>query len=447
MPNPPNDRLRALLAECDWNTAQLAAAVRAVADQHGQNLHCDRSTVSRWLSGTRPRPPAPTYLLEALSRRLSRPVTATQAGLTRLQGDPLPSRLRWDGDPLRMLTELTHLQLQTARWPSITADPLSLGSLSVPDYAELSDRRRPARPTSRMRGVGAAEIEAVRTMRRVFSASSATFGGAHARTALAAYLAHDVIRWVHSPSDGDVHRGLLSGTAQLTVLLGNMCADSGADALAQHHYRTAALLAAEARDTDTYAIAVRTLGTHTDRLGHVGAARRLAQQAADTARRAPSAIQAYVQAQLAVSEARCENPRQALAALRTAERLHSQTGTTDDPFTSYSLAGLHYQRAETLAALGDRSGALTALAYSLRQRAADERRARALTHARIAELLMQLGHLEEACSHWRALLDDHSGLRSSRSAQAVRVMRQYLRPHQHRAEVGRLLARGAAFGV
>ncbi|MFI5987529.1 helix-turn-helix domain-containing protein [Streptomyces sp. NPDC051555] len=75
VPQTPNTRLKILLEETSWSQAQLASAVRAIGAEHGQPLACHQSTVSRWLSGTAPRPPEAAVLVEALSRRLGRPVS------------------------------------------------------------------------------------------------------------------------------------------------------------------------------------------------------------------------------------------------------------------------------------------------------------------------------------------------------------------------------------
>ncbi|MGW6456860.1 hypothetical protein ACWF94_13210, partial [Streptomyces sp. NPDC055078] len=48
----------------------------------------NRSTATRWLAGTHPRPPAPAYILEALSRRLGRPLPAVEAALHHRTGAP-----------------------------------------------------------------------------------------------------------------------------------------------------------------------------------------------------------------------------------------------------------------------------------------------------------------------------------------------------------------------
>ncbi|MFC8075607.1 helix-turn-helix domain-containing protein [Streptomyces sp. NPDC057307] len=60
----PNTRLGRLREEAGWSAAQLAYAVSVVAAEHGHDLTVNRSTVTRWLAGARPRPPPrpPTFL-------------------------------------------------------------------------------------------------------------------------------------------------------------------------------------------------------------------------------------------------------------------------------------------------------------------------------------------------------------------------------------------------
>ncbi|NGO74062.1 hypothetical protein G5C65_38250, partial [Streptomyces sp. SB3404] len=139
----------------------------------------------------------------------------------------------------------------------------------------------------------------MQTVTAFFAHTTTRYGGGHARTALVCYLAHDVIPWLHAPATDTTHRQLLTAGAQLSILLGDMCADDTRDALAQHYHRTAA------HDAATYAIALHAMSTHAHELDHHPAARALAQQAADAARHhAHPAIQTYTHAQLAVTEAR-----------------------------------------------------------------------------------------------------------------------------------------------
>ncbi|MEO3974476.1 hypothetical protein [Streptomyces sp. CAU 1734] len=452
MPLTPNSRLRLLLADAGWTGTQLAQATRRVAGEHGRQLACDRSSVSRWLAGAQPRPPAPAYLLEALSRRLGRRVTAQQAGLTRA---PLPApALDWEGAaPLTALTRLTETELDPARRALLGAEPFSPLAFAVP---EPLPRPRPPRTVSGMpdgpaesgdRRAGELDAERMEAMAGVFAAAADRFGGGPVRAALAAYLAREVTARLHAPAPERVHGRLLGKTAQLTLLLGRICADGGDDAVAQRYHGIAVRLAADAGDHATIAIALRAMATHAHDLGHTGTrVLQLADRACDHARYAPPVVQTYAQAQLAVTLAHHDR-RAALTALTRAERLYSAAGPASaGPFGTYSLGALHYQRAQTLGALGDHAGSVGALTASLRARGPGESHARALTHARLAETRLRLGHLDAALPHWRAFLDDYAALDSVRAARRLTAMRRALQPHRHYPAAAPLLIRAEAAG-
>ncbi|MET8825264.1 hypothetical protein ABZX40_35805 [Streptomyces sp. NPDC004610] len=342
---------------------------------------------------------------------------------------------------MHRLAELTHNQLDPSRGNPARAAAYSLSALAVPGWEDLLSQR-----TSRRAGVmagrrvGRAEVEALKGATALFSASTGAFGGGHARTALTAYLADDVTQWLLASARDDVHRQLLTRTAQLTILLGNMCADDDAHALAQHYHRTAAHLAAEAGDPHTHTIAIRALATHALDLGHQQAALALTEQAAATATRHASPLtQSYTQSQLALAHARAKDRPRALLALRNAELLHSHADQNpSDPFDSYPRAALHYQRARTLSALGDHPAADHAFHASLRVRAPQARLARALTLALLAESQLIQGHLEESVSTWRRFLIDYPGLRSARATTCLTTMRKALHPYSHHPAVVRL---------
>ncbi|MDI3390070.1 helix-turn-helix transcriptional regulator [Streptomyces sp. B-S-A8] len=76
----PNDRLRERLEEAGWNGAELARAVNAAGRQAGVRVSYDRSNVSHWLAGTRPRPSARDLLVRAFAKRLGRLVTVEELG-------------------------------------------------------------------------------------------------------------------------------------------------------------------------------------------------------------------------------------------------------------------------------------------------------------------------------------------------------------------------------
>lgn len=437
-----NTRLRTLLQEAQWSGAQLAAAIRQVASENGQRLTCDRSMVSRWLSGTTPRPPAPTLLLQALSRRLQRPVSPAEAGLSSAPSSVLD--LSWEADPLHRLTALTRAELDPR-----SRHTLSTGtySLAVPDVwrSHHLPRTAPRPGAAGAKGrSGRPEAEEMQTMARVFTEAAQLHGPGHVRSALATYLGRDVTECLHTSATEHAHRQLLVGAAQLALLLGNMSADGAADALAQHYQHTAAQLAAEAEDPATFAIALRTMSTHAHNLGHhTPAVLHLAERAADSARAATRTVGAYAQAQLAVMQAH-HSRRAALNALAASERLHEQAASaTAGPFSHYPAAALHYQRAQTLAILGDAPEATRALTTSLRLRSPAERQAATLTRARLAESCLTQGHLDTAVTHWQAFLDSYPALHSARVAGRLSAMRRLLHPHRRHRGTAQLLARAA----
>ncbi|MFJ1917006.1 hypothetical protein ACIOGX_34335 [Streptomyces sp. NPDC088147] len=441
----PNARLARLLEEAGWNTAQLAHAISSVASERGHDLTVHRSTVTRWLTGTRPRPPAPAYILEALARRLGRPLAADDAGLTHA-----PARIpdwSWEANPVHHLAKLTNSQLDPTRGGQLGVDVYSHTALTVPNWEDLLSRTTARRAgVAAGRRVGRTEVEALQSMTAFFAASAGTFGGGHARTALTAYLADDVTPWLLAEAGEVVHKQLLTQAAQLTVLLGNMCADDSADALAQHYHRTAAHLAAEAEDPHTYTIALRALASHALELGHRQPALTLTEQAATTAARHSSPLtQSFTQSQLALAHARAHDRPRALLALRTAEVLHSRADQDpSDPFGSYPTAALHYQRARTLTALRDHQAADRAFHASLRARAPRARRARALTTALLAESQLRQGSLEESLTTWKRFLDDYPGLRSARVHASLTTMRQVLRPYSAHPGVALLTEHAAS---
>ncbi|MFE3121366.1 hypothetical protein [Streptomyces niveus] len=445
MSSRPNARLARLLEETGWNAALLADAVSSVASERGHDLTVNRSTVTRWLAGARPRPPTPAYILEALSRRLGRPLTAADAGLTRA-----PTRTpdwSWEADPVHQLAKLTHSQLAPDRDTILGADVYSVAALAVPGWEDLLSRSWPGRArTVAGRRVGRTEVEALQSMTAFFATSAGAFGGGHARTALTAYLADDVTPWLLASASDHVHRQLLTHTAQLTILLGNMCADDNAGPLSQHYHRTAAHLAAEAEDPHTYTIAIRALAAHALELGHQQPALTLTEQAAATATRFSSPLtQSFTQTQLALAHARSQDRPRALHALHNAEVLHSHADQDpSDPFSSYPTAALYYQRARTLSALRDHPAADRALHASLRARAPQARRARALTTALLAESQLLQGHLEESLTTWKRFLIDYPGIRSARTTAALTTMRQVLRPYSAHPEVALLKEEAAS---
>ncbi|MFS0693862.1 hypothetical protein [Streptomyces nitrosporeus] len=439
MPRTPNERLRTLVRRSGWSHSRLAQAVRLVAAEHERPVLCDHTSVSRWIAGTQPRPPTSTFLLEALSRKLGRRITAQEAGLTRAPAAPLV--LSWQDDSLHRLDRLVEFELDPARVHLLEAGTYRPSALFPPD--PWSPLGSPAASPDPVTGrVGGAEVAQLRSLTELFALSIAQHGGQAIRPALAAYLAHTVTPWLRAPSSDTTRRELLAAGAQLTLLLAEACIDADGHAATQHYQQLAVRLAAGSGDHATVAIALRAMATHATGLGHRGpAVLHLTQRAVEHARHAPPAVRSYTYAHLAVVQAHHDR-RAALDALARAERFHTEgADAPPGPFTSYPEGALHYQRAQTLDALKDTPGALLALNASLRARTPGEHRAALLTHARLAGILLRHGHLERALAHWQVFVDEYPTLRSPRTHRLLKAMHGQLRPHGRHPGARDLLAR------
>ncbi|MEV6167714.1 hypothetical protein AB0L99_05750 [Streptomyces sp. NPDC051954] len=439
MSRMPNVRLALLLEAVGWGPSRFARALRKLADERGLPVSCHPTTVRRWLEGTQPRPVVAALILECLSDQLGRRITAQEAGLTRAPATVVdPS---WEADPVHKLIQLTRSELDPDRRILLGTGAISLAAPLPPDGVALP--RPPllqAHPSRLRRRPGPTEADQMRAMASVFAAMADQYGGQRVRAALAAYLAHDVTPLLRAGGSDRVQRDILSATAQLSLLLGNTCADSDHQTAAQHYHQIAVRLAAEADDHTVLTIALRTMATHAHDLGnHSPAVLNLAEQAVHHARRATPVTHAYARAQLAVLQAHHDR-HAAMRAYALAERLHSRGGTTPGPFTAYPPGALLFQRAHMLATLGDLGGTVAALTTSLRLRTPAERRAATLTRARLAETLLRLGHLDQALTHWHGFLEAFPTLHSAQAARRLSAMRQLLRPHLRHRPAADLLA-------
>ncbi|MQS07564.1 regulator [Streptomyces alkaliphilus] len=78
---PPNRQLAALIAEAGFSHAGLARRVDQLGLEHGLDLRYDKTSVTRWLRGQRPRGTTPALIAEVFTRRLGRRLSARDLGL------------------------------------------------------------------------------------------------------------------------------------------------------------------------------------------------------------------------------------------------------------------------------------------------------------------------------------------------------------------------------
>ncbi|MEU5219639.1 hypothetical protein AB0G79_26035 [Streptomyces sp. NPDC020807] len=453
----PNQALRGLLGEAGMSAAELAARVNAIAAESGLVLGYDRSTVAHWLSGTRPRGDATALVVEALSRKLGRPVTPADAGFLPAQRgrkdaahegrNPFGEGRDEDRDE-----DAAPGLGPSATWPTgHTPDrertergaPFRLAALRLPPYEQIATGPLPPRGKPEGTRLLASEVQGIEAMARVFHHVDITFGGGQGRRALVAYLASDVRPRLHRPAAPAVRRRLLAATGELAYLCGFMHFDDDLQGLAQRYYLVALRLAAENGAPSDYAVALRALSVQADALGHRREAVHLAESAA-ACLTGPRLRRAFVYGQLAVAHAGEGARHEALRALAHAETMMEREASPQDTAVgAYHQASLLYQQAVVRLRLGDERGAAAALSASVRHRPADERRARALVLADLARLHLRARRLTEALEAWHRFLDDRSALSSSRVDRAFADMRGRLRPYSRHPAARALLDRAA----
>ena len=436
----PNPWLRDALAEAGWTAQRLATAVNTAGAETGIKLSYDRTAVAHWLSGTRPRPPVPDLLAEVFSRRLARPVTTAELGLARENPDDagIPGHEQSAVDAGSMLTGLyTTAMLRAAAMPLYSLAGPTVSSWPGTAGQLLAHRTRADRV------VTPADADAAEHLARVLAAGDATFGGGHVRQAAAAYLAADLAPKLHARMNPRTRRRLFTAAAQLSYLCGFMCFDSLMNGLGQRYYRGALRLAAENADRAGYAITLRAMSVQAHCLGHHQYARALAETAAGGTWRPAPRQRAFLEGQLAVVCAADGDKAGALTSLTAAER-HLDQATSASPLTgAYHLASLAHQQAVVRELLGDRRGAIQSLEESIRHRPADERRSRAITLSRLADLQLYAGHLDRAICTWHRFLDDYPHLDSGRATAALHTLRSRIRPYARNPAAGILLQRAS----
>jgi hypothetical protein len=447
----PNNVLQELLTEARWTQDRLARQVNALGGEIGLSLSLDRRTVSHWLAGRRPRPPLPDLIAESLSRRLGRPLSAAALGLAAPAGDgsgpgaaagsgPAGRRARAAPDPLRALEQLSELA-ESGR-ESELGGAYSLAELAVRPWSAASAGAAPAHH----RGAAGAPLEpahvsGAESMARLFADSDSFFGGGHARTALARYLACYIAPRLRAPGSRALRSRMLAVAAELTRLCGAMCFDDERHALAQRYYLAALRLAVANGDPVGYAATLGALSAQAHALGHHEQARCIAQTALAGAAdgELPPSQQADLHAQLAVAAAAHGDRAAALDALASA-RLLQQAGAAGERRSAVQAD--HEAAVRTL--LGDLPGGIRVLSESIRRRPPQERRERAISLAHLAGLHLDQGHLDESIAVCHAFIDDYAHLHSARARSALHTLVARLRPHSAHHAARQLLARAAA---
>ncbi|MDT0347020.1 tetratricopeptide repeat protein [Streptomyces litchfieldiae] len=418
----PNSDLERLYRETGWTLRQFAQAVNRVGTEQGTPLRYREPSAHQWLAGHMPKKTVRPLIIEALSRRLGRPVSHSEAGFP-------ASSARSVGRPntVEGVIDLGRQDMDPSRRGVLGASLFSV-ALTVPDWPDVVGRMEAAR-TGQTQRIGMAEVDMVIAMTERISELDDQFGGRHARPMAAAFLVNTVAPYLRCDASESVRHAMMSAASDLCYLTGYMAVDEGVHGLAQQYYMKALELAGAAQDHLTYCTTLRGMSVQAVDLGHGNEARRLADAAAAASPQAGPRMRAFLAGQQAHASAQVGNRNDALQHLREAESAMDKAESQATAFGSYDPAALNYHTAQVRYELGDTGGAVEAMQQSDRLRPQIYRRIRVRNRAILAERQFEIGHLEAACQTWGQALGEYPQIQSGRTDQLMRAMLVRIRPY------------------
>jgi hypothetical protein len=418
----PNVCLESLFRETGWTLRQMAQAVNRLGTECGLPLKYREPSVHQWLSGHLPKESVRSLIVEALSRRLGRPVSHREAGFPPHHVSPNTFPSTVEG-----LIDLGRDDMDSSRRGVIGASLFS-AALTVPNWPDLIGRMKSI-TTGHTRRIGTAEVEMVVTMTGQLSDLDDQFGGRHARPMAAAFIVNTVGPCLNADAPEDVRKALLSATSDLCYLTGYMAVDEGCHGLAQRYYLKALELAGAAEDHLTYCTTLRGMSVQAADLRHTRDAVQLADAASAASPKAGPRMRAFLVGQQAWAAAQSGERRAALALLSEAETALDKAESRERVSGRYDPSALNFHVSHVRYELGDTRGAVDAMQRSDRLREAGQRRSRVRARALLAERQLATGHLEAACATWHQALDEYHLVQSGRVDERMSRMLSLIRPH------------------
>ncbi|MET9320234.1 hypothetical protein ABZX75_08620 [Streptomyces sp. NPDC003038] len=436
-----NAGLQQLLEQTGWSRRQFASIINRIGAEAGLTLTYGQPAVSQWVAGHQPRPQVSALIVEAFERKLGRPVTYAEVGMT-------PPGGAGEADAVRDLVDLGRADMDPSRRRVIAAGVFS-AALAIPLFPALAraDSPDPIRPGKATTRVGQAQVTAVRTMTDRIAGILDELGAGHARPMAAAFLVNTVGPWLKAESSAPVRRSLLAAASDLVYLTGWMAMYERQHRLGQDYYVSALKLAGEAHEHVTYCRTLRGMSLQASNLGYGRRALELADSAAEAAPAAGPRLVAFLRGQQAHGAAMVGDKRQAFARLREAEEALSRADDRRESVGGYDRTAYLFHVAHVQNETKDVPGSVRTLRESIRVQPAHERQGRLHAYGILAQRQLSIGHVEAACESWGRFLDEYEALSSARGDEHFEVMNLRLRPHGSVRAVRDLRARAQLVGA
>ncbi|MEU8919067.1 tetratricopeptide repeat protein [Streptomyces nigrescens] len=417
----PNASLERLYRETGWTLRQFAQEINRIGTERGTPLRYREPSVHQWLKGHLPKEEARPVILEALSRRLHRPVTNSEAGF------PLPEESSAQPSTVEGLLDLGRLDIDPSRRSVLNAALFSV-ALTIPGWPDVVGRMEAAQANVIGR-IGLPEVNMVIAMTERVSDLDDQFGGRYARPMAAAFLVNAVAPYLRSEASESVRKSMMSAASDLCYLTGYMAVDEGLHGLAQQYYVKALQLAGASEDHLTYCTTLRGMSVQAVDLGHGRESKRLADAAAAASPAAGPRMRAFLAGQQAHAAAQTGNRRDALMYLQEAEAAMEKAESRSKTFGSYNPSSLTYHIGQVRYELGDIHGSIAALEESDKLRHQSFRRNRIRYLSMLAERQLEIGHLEAACDTWGKVVEIYPQVQSGQCDLKISSMYSRIRPY------------------
>ncbi|MEU8994118.1 transcriptional regulator [Streptomyces caniferus] len=431
-----NQRLRSLIQEASLSNSALARQVNVLGEAQGLDLRYDKTSVSRWLGGQRPRGRVPAIIAEALSGKLGRTVSTEEIGMANGNSVTCGVGLHFAAtveDALEQVRELWHMDAESrgllsrsAMTASALVEPSRDWLISSPDPQVARNGRLGPR-------VGMTDVELVRATTQALAELDHRVGSGYVRPVVVSCLS-SVLSGLMDGSYGETTgRQLFAAAARLTEFAGYTALDTGQAGLAQRYY-IQALRLAQAADDRCYGGYVLAAGLSRLAVG-AGCSReavQLARAAQEGTRgRAPLAAQALFYAAEARGYAMLGDARMCkiLADKATDAMAHAVPGDGPEWIAHFDRAYLADELAHCYRDLKQPRPAVRRAEEALARHPRTRVRRRAIDLLLLASVLAQAGDVEEACRAGVQAVALLSRLRSALGERYLQSFRDELRPY------------------
>ncbi|THA58093.1 tetratricopeptide repeat protein [Streptomyces sp. A0958] len=418
----PNAGLERLYRESGWTLRQFAQEVNRIGTERGTPLKYQQPSVHQWLSGHLPKETVRPLILEALARRLLRPITHADAGFPAPPEESNSHLTTVEG-----LVDLGRQDIDPSRRSVLSAGLFSV-ALTVPGWPDVVGRME-AVQSGKTQRIGMADVNMVIAMTERVSDLDDQFGGRHARPMAAAFLVNTVAPYLRANATEEVRKAMMSAASDLCYLTGYMAVDEGVHGLAQQYYLKALELAGTSEDHLTYCTTLRGMSVQAVDLRHGKTAMRLADAAASASPQAGPRMRAFLAGQQAHASAQLGERTRALMYLREAEVAMEKAESQTKTFGSYNPSSLTYHAGQVRYELGDIKGSVKDLEESDKLRHSSFKRNRIRYLSMLAERQLEIGHLESACATWVKVVEIYPDVQSGQCDKAMSAMQARIRPY------------------